>query len=308
MNHVVFVRFLYLSIVFFTPFLRGQEQLMEQASAEVFLEEYNDVFQDKFFEALKQKGIENHDRAIHLLLECKAIDGTNRVLDHELAKAYAQNKQYAAAEDYAVKTLLSEPENMWYLNTLVEIMQKQGKPLESIQKDIPFTNAQLQENLALIYYRQQNFENALLILKGIKKSSFTEELQAKVTHALAETDASSEKKKPRSAELTDNPVDAYKTRLQTLIRNGDFSTLQKASQEALETFPVQPFFYYANGLALNKAAKPEEAIAMLETALGYWVEDNMLLETIYSELIIAYEAIGNTVKANAYRTKLKSGS
>ena len=107
-------------------------------SAEVFLEDYSDAFQENFFEALKQKGIENYDKAINLLLECKLIDATNSVVDHELAKVYLVDKQYAMAQDYAISALLSEPENLWYLNTLVSTIQMQGSSLDQMDINIPY--------------------------------------------------------------------------------------------------------------------------------------------------------------------------
>ena len=88
----------------------------EEESAEVFLEEYTDEFQDKFFEALKQKGIQNYDRAINLFLDCKRLDANNIVIDHELAKAYYLDKKYISAQQYAIEVLVSEPNNYWYLD------------------------------------------------------------------------------------------------------------------------------------------------------------------------------------------------
>ena len=58
----------------------------EEESAEISLEAYTDTFQEKFFEALKEKGIENFDRASALLQECKQMQPDNPVVDHELAK------------------------------------------------------------------------------------------------------------------------------------------------------------------------------------------------------------------------------
>ena len=49
------------------PVLLGQDE----PSADLFTEAYTDSFQETFFEALKQKGIENYDRARALLLKCK---------------------------------------------------------------------------------------------------------------------------------------------------------------------------------------------------------------------------------------------
>jgi hypothetical protein len=45
----------------------------EEESAAVSLEAYTDEFQEHFFEALKQKGIENYDKAINELLVCRQL-------------------------------------------------------------------------------------------------------------------------------------------------------------------------------------------------------------------------------------------
>ena len=88
----------------------------EQESAEVYLEEYTDEFQENFFEALKQKGIQNYDRAVDLFLKCKQLEPNNSVVDYELGKAYMLDKKYVQAQDYAIEALLSEPEDYWYLD------------------------------------------------------------------------------------------------------------------------------------------------------------------------------------------------
>ena len=45
-------------------------------------------FQDNFFEALKQKGIENYDKAIESLLICKEKEPENTVIYIKLGKNY----------------------------------------------------------------------------------------------------------------------------------------------------------------------------------------------------------------------------
>jgi len=157
---------------------------MEEASAAVFLEEYTDQFQDRFFEALKQKGIENYDKAIHLLLECKQMDDSNKVVDHELAKAYFANKQYILAEEHGIAALVSQPDNPWYLNTLLEIVQSQGNTMERIKNHIPYKNNKLQENLVLIYYKQKDYGNALKLLGEMGESSFKGELTSKINDSM----------------------------------------------------------------------------------------------------------------------------
>ena len=78
-------------------------------SADVYLEEYSDEFQEFFFEALKQKGIERYDRAVNLLLKCRKLDPNNMAVIHELAKAYTADKKYSLAEEHAVIAVNSDP-------------------------------------------------------------------------------------------------------------------------------------------------------------------------------------------------------
>jgi len=76
-------------------------------------------FESSFFEALKQKGIENYDRAIKALLKCIALDDSESVLYYELGKNYIQLKNFGAAEDALKKAIAKEPENEWYLDELL---------------------------------------------------------------------------------------------------------------------------------------------------------------------------------------------
>src|SRR5690606_11334810 len=117
--------------------LHAQEQ---QASAELFLEEYTDTFQENFFEGLKQKGIGNHDRAIAHFMKCKQLEPDNAAVDFELAKAHYLGKGHVQAQDYALTALRALPEDYWVLDLLVAIMDAQGIPLEAIGQDIPFAN------------------------------------------------------------------------------------------------------------------------------------------------------------------------
>ncbi|MBT8320123.1 MAG: hypothetical protein KJO90_00480 [Eudoraea sp.] len=130
--------------------LRAQEK----ESAEVFLEEYTDQFQECFFEALKQKSIANYDKAINLLLQCGKYSSNQKVLDYELARVYMANKQYLKAQDYALRALNDQPENPWILSTLLGILRAQGSDLQLFQERIPWDNITLKKNLASLYFEK----------------------------------------------------------------------------------------------------------------------------------------------------------
>ncbi|MFH6603020.1 tetratricopeptide repeat protein [Maribacter algicola] len=289
----------------------AQEETPEinlEPSAEVFLEEYTDEFQEKFFEALKQKGIGNHDKAVNLLLECKRLDSDNSVVAYELAKAYFEDKQYLSAKTYAVEAIMAEPDNYWYLNTLVAILQKEGSTIEETAFKIPIDNVKLSENLAMIYFKSKNYEEALAVLKRIKSSSFREELTLKINDSI-------QNKEPAEQEadfsITDeedaDPSKTYKGRLEELMNGADVAEMLKLSAEALESYPLQPYFYYAQGYALNKKEQYQEAVEVLEISLDYLLDDPALENKIYKELADAHQALNNTSKANMYLRKIKPG-
>jgi len=311
-------------MVFVLTTVLGMAQDQEiniEDSAEVFLEEYSDAFQENFFEALKQKGIENYDKAINLLLECKLIDSISNVVDHELAKVYLLDEQYIVAQEYAIAALLSAPTNLWYLNTLVTSIQMQGSSLDqttSIQMqgssldqtnlNIPFENNKLKENLALIYYKQKNYQKALTVLTDIKKSAFTKDLSAKIKDSISKLEVNKSKEEaPVPNEIKANPLEELKAQMAELMVQNKISELGARSEEAMENYPSQPYFYYINGYALNKSAKHKEAVGILEAALDYMLDDVPLLNKIYQELVDAHTALNNSSEANMYLRMIKPG-
>ena len=284
------------------------QEINIEDSSEVFLEEYSDAFQENFFEALKQKGIENYDKAINLLLECKLIDSTSHVVDHELAKVYFLEEQYIAAQEYAIAALLSEPTNLWYLNTLVTTIQMQGSSLDQTNLNIPFENNKLKENLALIYFKQKNFQKSLTVLADIKKSAFAKDLLAKINDSIHNRELKKDKEEvPVQNEIKANPIEELKAQMAELIVLNKISELMERSEEAMENFPSQPYFYYINGYALNKSAKHKEAVEILEAALDYMLDDVPLLNKIYQELVDAHTALNNSSDANMYLRMIKPG-
>lgn len=288
----------------------AQENNLEMAeSAEVFLEDYSDGFQEVFFEALKQKGIENYDRAIDLFLECKRLEGDNAVVDHELAKAYMASKQLPLAQEHAIAAIRSMPENYWVLSSLMTIMERQGADLDAISHYIPNKNIKLLENLALIYYRQQDYGNASKILNGIGESGFSRELALKIKDSLKDKNAADQEMElgPKEEAPETNPMTNYISLLSGLLEKGDFREAETQSMQAMESFPTHPYFYYAYGLVLNRKGQNKEAIAILESGLDFLLDDVGLANKIYRELADANKALGNSSKANMYLSKIKPG-
>ena len=85
-----------------------------------------DEFQECFFEALKQKGIENYDRAIDALQKCLNLNSKFPVIYFELGKNYNKLKNFGAAEDNLKKAISMQPDNEWFLDELYDVYYQQA--------------------------------------------------------------------------------------------------------------------------------------------------------------------------------------
>ncbi|QBA65438.1 tetratricopeptide repeat protein [Muriicola soli] len=280
----------------------------EEESAEISLEENTDEFQELFFEALKQKGIENYDKAINALLKCKEIDPQSHVVDHELAKTYQLNDQFALAQEYALSALNQHAGNLWYLNTYLSIVGLGESNFDSLKDQIPFDNVRLKENLIEILVDKKQYDLAKRVLKIMKKSGFTVRMTARMDDAQAQENQEEEVFQADESVKADDPLERLMNTLRTHLENEDYEALNTLSTEALEEYPLQPFLYYAKGLALNQASDFRQAADYLTMGLDFIYENDKLTLLFYTELAKAYKGLGDTPMANMYLSKMKNRS
>jgi len=294
-----------------SSYAQEEQEIEVEQSAEVFLEDYSDTFQENFFEGLKQKGIQNYDRAVTYFLECKRLQPENSVISFELAKSYLADSEYIMAEEYAVEAVNNDPENYWYAEILTNVVEAKKTVLEELKDVIPWDNTIFRGNLADIYFLKEDYLTAQSILKGIKTPKKYERLERKIIDSIAKQERNVLSKKALETVVSNNDltdVNSYKSKIEGLLASAaDNEMLLQITEDAIENFPSQPYFYYANGTALNVLLKYKEAIEILETALDYLTDDIPLENAIYKELANAFTAINNTSKANMYLSKIKSG-
>lgn len=287
--------------------------IMEEESAEVSFEEYSDDFQESFFEGLKQQGIQNYDKAINAFLKCKGLEPDKDVVSFELAKSYKLDKQYFNAQQYALEAVSLDPSNYWYANTLAETLEAQNSTLNTVKNQIPWGNGKLKSNLANIYFELGNYQEAKSILKEVEKTAMTKYLQSKINDSIAKGAQLDVVNKDGNDTTNSNNEDAndlndYEKRILALLRDSSaVESLLKLSEEALESYPLQPFLYYAHGVALRRNDKNMEAIESLEIALDYLINDTELENSVYKELSEVYRAMGDMEKANIYLNMVKPG-
>ncbi len=143
-----------------------EPEIIMQEVNEDDLGNVTDEFQENFFEALKQKGIENYEKAVQALLICEKLEPQNAVVHFELGKNYKLLKNY----DQAIQSLQTsnrlKSNQEWVLVELMEVYQL-NKDFDSailIAKNLIRLNSKYHNDLAGLYLKFEKFDELLALL------------------------------------------------------------------------------------------------------------------------------------------------
>lgn len=125
-----------------------------------------DEFQEYFFEALKQKAIENYEKAIAALKKAEQLQPNNGVVFFELGKNYKFLENYEQALVNFQKSNRLQPNKEWILVELMETYYFNKDYEQAIlvaQKLLPF-NEKYYEDLANLYFESKQYDKLLALL------------------------------------------------------------------------------------------------------------------------------------------------
>lgn len=236
------------------------------------LGDIEDKYQEHFFEALKQKGIENYDRSIKALLKCVELDDSKPVVYFELGKNYIQLKNFGAAEDVLKKAISQDADNEWYLNELYGVYEQTNdfdNALKTIKLLVKF-HPDYQENLSNLYFTNGKFRQALKILDdmdneyGFAKSR--DYLRNKIYDANGDDKDRIENLEDR---ITSNPKDEqnYLKLIYRYSEQNDRKNAFKTAQKLLENIPSSNLVHLALYKFYLEDNETEKAISSMEIVL-----------------------------------------
>jgi tetratricopeptide (TPR) repeat protein len=91
--------------------------------------------------------------------------------------------------------------------------------------------------------------------------------------------------------------------LQAYTEKAQFDVLAKKAEALMESYPLQPQFYYYAGLANNQLKNFKKAASILEMGIDYIVDDTTLEINLNIQLGEAYSGLGDVKKKESYFSK-----
>lgn len=131
----------------------------------------DDKFQNFFYESLKQKGIENYDKAIEALQRCQELEPNNAVVYFELGKNYLAQKKYKDAYDNFEKVTQMDQKNRWAWVGMYDVCydtHDYNQAIIIVQKLIEF-KADYKEDLTSLYMNTQQYDKALELINELNE-------------------------------------------------------------------------------------------------------------------------------------------
>jgi tetratricopeptide (TPR) repeat protein len=126
-------------------------------------------FADAYFESLKQKGIENYDKAIVSLDKCLKIKPNDENVFYQLGKNYFAQKDYPKAYQNFEKASNIDPKNEWFWVGLYDVCYETkdyNQAIFIVEKLIGF-NPKYKEDLVSLYMNTKQFDKALALINEL---------------------------------------------------------------------------------------------------------------------------------------------
>lgn len=129
----------------------------------------DDGFEDYFYEAIKQKSIENYDKAIEALEKGKIIEPDNPVVYFELGKNYLAQKKYKEAYDNFEKAAKMNPKNRWAWVGMYDVCYETrdyNQAIVIVEKLVEFKE-DYKEDLTSLYMNTNQYDKALDLINEL---------------------------------------------------------------------------------------------------------------------------------------------
>lgn len=245
----------------------------------------NDVFQENFFQALAQRGIENYDKAVLALQKCQDLQPSNSAVLFELGKNYKSLEEFTNAEKYLLKALSNKKENKDILTELYDVYyltQNYPKAIEIAAKLSKY-NIDYYEDLANLYVRTQNYNKALQALDYIDaedgQSDYRDALRAKIFN---ENPDKSLEEEYLENKLTQAPteIDSYLALIYFYANQQESKKMYQVTEDLLKVYPNSKEAHYSLYKKYLAENNTEAAVNSIQIVLESDINTSLKKEVI----------------------------
>ncbi len=271
MKKQIKISFLSLALLSAVAFSQEKQKPVAEMQAEE-LGQNTDAFQEHFFEALKQKAIENYERAIDELVQCLSIEALP-VVYLELGKNHNALSNYSEAAAYLEKgrklapnqkTLLEELYNTYFLS------EDHQNALPVVQDLVKLDNSYY-EDLANLLMLNEKYDAALSLLDSLDRergnSTYRETIRRQIYARTNNVDAQIDDLQKNISENPQQEQD-YLNLIFVYSENGEVDKAFETAQKLLKVNPDSELVHLALYKFYITGNEPDKAVNSMRILLG----------------------------------------
>lgn len=230
-----------------------------------------DEFQESFFEALKQKAIENNELALESLKKAEKA-ATNQeqkaIVNYEIGKNLVAIRRYEDAEAYYKKVLDSQGEQLDVMESLYDIYYRErdyDNAIPLVQKLIK-QDPDYKEDLANLYSRTKQYDKAIQLLDELDESwgetayrnTLRSNIYKKTGNKEAQIDRIENKTTAKKSEQD------YLSLIYLYSDEGNTNKAFETAKELIKTYPKSELAHFALYKFYLENGQTNDAIASME--------------------------------------------
>ncbi len=266
-------------------------------------------FTSAFINAVKERSIENYDKALEYLAQCEKIFPANTAMLYQTAENYLSLNQPVEAQNYCERALENEPDNFWILDLSARICEKvhDGDCAIEIRKKLYGRKPEEAGKLLRLYYIYKHPAEGRKLLEETKKNGIYVSNLSFYEKKFSPSPSGTPEPESQNADKPHPANDRYSGLLEQLkqtYERRDYQKLLSLSEEALALYPAQSNVYYYHGLALTGLKKFKEAVRTLEDGLDFLTGTDEEKRSYYQAIVNACTQAGDMQKAGKYKKYL----
>lgn len=235
----------------------------------------SDAFKDSFFNALAQKAIGNHDRALEELQICLESQPNNAAVHFEIAKNLLAQQKYGQAESALNKAISIAGEKKVLLKALFETYDHLGNYEDGlvVMKKLVEKDKSYAGYLPGLYFRTGNYDQALALIEKLDRvdgpNEETDKIKKQILSMRNQSASPDDKLARLEEEINNNPKNelAYIQLITLYSQKNDIQGLQRVADQLKREIPENDAVHLALYKLYLNSDRFQEGLQSLERVL-----------------------------------------